>query len=177
MYIFKREKVGSAVRPHTDGTFQISTGAVVGFWVALEDATIRNGCLWFEPGSHQKEIQSFYERTDESNFETMKLRNPQQYDDSKFVPCEVKAGDLVLIDKAVIHKSEQNTSEKPRDAFTFHVNENYNADWSKLNWLQPTGRSASFPVVFDDSIWNIEFVNDYISLIRFVVIVSLLLIY
>ena len=27
-----------------------------GIWVALEDAKIDNGCLWFIPGSH-KEVQ------------------------------------------------------------------------------------------------------------------------
>jgi len=151
MYIFKREKVGGAVRPHTDGTFLITTGPVVGFWMPLEDATVTNGCLWFEPGSHLNKIESFFERSEESNFETMKLRNPQEFSESKFIPVEVKAGDLVLIHKAVIHQSEKNTSEKPRDAFTFHVNENFESDWSKLNWLQHTGSPASFSVVYDDS--------------------------
>ena len=150
MYIFKRPKVGGAVRPHTDGTFLMNSGGVIGFWIPLENATVNNGCLWFAPGSHKRPIESFYERTEESNFETMALRNTQKCDDSEFVPVEVNAGDLLLIDKAVIHKSERNLSEKPRDAFTFHVIETFNSDWSKLCWLQPTGSDASFPLVYND---------------------------
>ena len=26
---------------------------VMGLWIALEDATEENGCLWFVPGSHK----------------------------------------------------------------------------------------------------------------------------
>ena len=29
---------------------------VTGIWIALEDAKIENGCLWFIPGSH-KEVE------------------------------------------------------------------------------------------------------------------------
>ena len=151
MYIFKREKVGGAVRPHTDGTFLMNSGNVVGFWIPLENATLTNGCLWFVPGSHKQPITTFFERSVESNFQTMELKNHQEVDDTKFVPVEVKAGDLVLIDKAVLHKSEKNTSEYPRDAFTFHVVETHKSDWSKLNWLQPTGSPASFSLIYDGS--------------------------
>ena len=84
MYIFKREKVGGAVRPHTDGTFLMSTGKVVGLWIPLENATVTNGCLWFVPGSHKQPITTFFERTPESDFQTMALRNYQERDDCWF---------------------------------------------------------------------------------------------
>ena len=29
---------------------------VIGLWIALEDADIENGCLWFIPGSHKGRI-------------------------------------------------------------------------------------------------------------------------
>ena len=55
MYIFKQAKFGSAVPPHQDSTFLHTspTQTVVGLWLALEDATEDNGCLWFIPGSHK----------------------------------------------------------------------------------------------------------------------------
>lgn len=42
------------VTPHQDATFLYTEplGRVMGMWIALEDATINNGCLWFIPGSH-----------------------------------------------------------------------------------------------------------------------------
>lgn len=42
-----------SVRPHQDATFLYTEplGRVMGVWIALEDATLNNGCLWFIPGS------------------------------------------------------------------------------------------------------------------------------
>lgn len=43
------------VTPHQDATFLYTEplGQVMGVWIALEDATLNNGCLWFMPGSHK----------------------------------------------------------------------------------------------------------------------------
>ena len=47
MYIFKPPHIGGEVVWHTDHPFLwTDPPSVVGFWVALEDATIENGCLW-----------------------------------------------------------------------------------------------------------------------------------
>ena len=44
----------AAVTPHQDATFLYTEplGRLLGIWIALEDATLENGCLWFIPGSH-----------------------------------------------------------------------------------------------------------------------------
>ncbi len=39
--------------PHQDSTFLYTEPpSITGLWVALEDATIENGCLWTLPGGH-----------------------------------------------------------------------------------------------------------------------------
>lgn len=45
----------TSVTPHQDATFLYTQplGRVMGVWIALEDATLENGCLWFIPGSHK----------------------------------------------------------------------------------------------------------------------------
>lgn len=45
----------TSVTPHQDATFLYTEplGRVMGLWIALEDATVDNGCLWFIPGSHK----------------------------------------------------------------------------------------------------------------------------
>lgn len=54
MYIFKQPGIGGEVVPHQDSTFLYTTPpSVVGYWLALEDATKTNGCLWAIPGSHK----------------------------------------------------------------------------------------------------------------------------
>jgi len=46
MYIFKQPQIGGEVVCHQDSTFLYTKPeSAVGFWVALEDATIENGCL------------------------------------------------------------------------------------------------------------------------------------
>ena len=47
----------STVSSHRDSTYVYNDPfKVVGVWIALEDATIENGCLWFIPGSHLSEF-------------------------------------------------------------------------------------------------------------------------
>ena len=49
------------VTPHQDATYLACLPQrVVGLWLALEDATVDNSCLWFIPGSH-KGLLSVYE--------------------------------------------------------------------------------------------------------------------
>ncbi len=44
-----------AVVPHQDATYLYMEPSLkmIGFWIALEDATLENGCLSFIPGSHK----------------------------------------------------------------------------------------------------------------------------
>lgn len=46
------------VTPHQDATFLYTEplGRVMGVWIALEDATVNNGCLWFIPGTQNSKI-------------------------------------------------------------------------------------------------------------------------
>src|SRR5690625_879336 len=59
MYIFKQPFIGGEVTCHQDSTFLYTDPmTVVGFWVALEDATIEDGCLWAEPGGHSGTLRT-----------------------------------------------------------------------------------------------------------------------
>jgi len=43
------------VKPHQDATYLYTEPpqkSLLGFWIALDDATLENGCLHFWPGSH-----------------------------------------------------------------------------------------------------------------------------
>ena len=53
----------------------------------------------------------------------------------------------MLIHGQVMHKSEQNLSDKPRHAYTFHMVETKGSVYSKDNWLQPTD-ALPFPHLF-----------------------------
>lgn len=160
MIICKQPEIGGAVPPHQDSTFLYTDPpSAVGFWYALEDATVSNGCLSFWPGSHKtapvrKRLMRRDDRTgthivdnpgpqfpvtaspeSESN---LNIIAPDEEDDaSKYVLGEVKAGSLVLIHGNLLHKSEKNTSNKGRIIYTFHVIEGEGTTYDKKNWLQP----------------------------------------
>ncbi|KAJ2726670.1 hypothetical protein GGI07_000393 [Coemansia sp. Benny D115] len=54
MAIFKQPKIGGAVPWHQDSTFLFTKPlSAFGFWYALEDCTLTNGCLEAVPGSHR----------------------------------------------------------------------------------------------------------------------------
>lgn len=68
----------------------------------------------------------------------MVLTNDDVKYDEKFTAVPVAKGSCVLIDGLVVHKSEPNMSNKSRPVYTFHIIDQNNCEWDKLNWLQPT---------------------------------------
>jgi len=63
MYIFKQPRIGGEVGPHQDATFLYTDPiSVAGFWYALQDATVENGCLWAVPGGHRTSLRKRFRR-------------------------------------------------------------------------------------------------------------------
>ena len=63
MYIFKQPRIGGEVGCHQDATFLYTDPmTVTGFWFAIEDATLDNGCLWAEPGGHTGPLRQVFKR-------------------------------------------------------------------------------------------------------------------
>ncbi|ODA83661.1 hypothetical protein RJ55_02176 [Drechmeria coniospora] len=156
MVICKQPEIGGAVPPHQDSTFLYTTPpSAVGFWYALEDATLENGCLSFLPGSHAwAPVQTRLVRKPGGAGTEMVPNDGPQFPlgadgaagvrpdglddgDAAYVPAEVKAGDLVLIHGNLLHKSERNTSQRGRIIYTFHIIEWQGTEYDERNWLQP----------------------------------------
>lgn len=66
---------------------------------------------------------------------------------SSFTAAPVTKGSLVIIHGQVVHRSELNKSTKSRHAYTFHVIETDNVEYSKDNWLQPPA-DKPFPILY-----------------------------
>lgn len=150
MYIFKQPGIGGEVTPHQDATFLYTEplGRVIGVWIALEDATVNNGCLWFIPGSQKNGITRRMVRTPKGTFPlTNFIGREQTYEDDTFVPAPVKKGGAVLIHGEVVHRSDENRSDCSRHVYTFHMMESQDTQWSPENWLQPT-EELPFPPLY-----------------------------
>jgi phytanoyl-CoA hydroxylase len=160
MVICKQPEIGGAVPPHQDSTFLYTDPpSAVGFWYALEDATLANGCLSFLPGSHRwSPVDKRLVRLGGAEAGTAIVENEgtrfpreegfgepkgggveqaEEAGDGGYVPGEVKAGTLVLIHGNLLHKSEKNLSQKVRIIYTFHIIEGEGTVYDEKNWLQP----------------------------------------
>lgn len=163
MVICKQPSIGGAVPSHRDSEFLYTNPpSAVGWWIALQDASPRNGTLGFYPGSHRGEMggsikRRFVRRKDGRGTEFVvndgpglpkSLQGEGGFADGKEGELEVldiKAGSLVLIHGNVLHKSEANTSLDSRFAYTFHVIEGGDGwDYDERNWLQPPADGTGF---------------------------------
>ena len=143
MYIFKQPGIGGEVSLHCDHTFLwTEPQSVVGFWFAIEDATLDNGCLWAHPGGHRIPVKSRYRLVDAGRAAEMEILDPEPYATDDLVPLEAAAGTLVLLHGSLPHWSAPNTSERSRHAYTLHVIDGV-ADYPTDNWLQ---RGAAMPM-------------------------------
>ncbi|KAI8430619.1 hypothetical protein MSG28_000830 [Choristoneura fumiferana] len=133
-----------ALVEHQDITF-LHTEPIppIGFWIALEDATIQNGCLWVARGSHKSGVHRRLLRDSENREKLSYDRPAAVYPQSSFTPVPVSKGTCILIHGNVVHKSAPNRSSKSRHAYTFHVIEKRNNTFSPDNWLQE-GENAPF---------------------------------
>lgn len=134
MYFFKNPKIAGEIGLHQDASFiYTAPSSVVGFWFALEDATIENSCLWVLPKGQDKKVRNIFERTDNGlAFQDLGL---PEFDPTEFIPLEVKKGSLVLLHGNLPHYSTQNLSDVSRHAYTLHVIEG-DYSYSNKNWLQ-----------------------------------------
>ena len=133
MYIFKQPNIGGEVICHQDSTFLYTEpDTVVGFWVALEDATIENGCLWVASGGHKGPLRKLFTR--ENNKMKMITLDETPFEKTD-TPLEIKKGGLILLHGRLPHYSCENTSSKSRHAYTLHVVDGKN-NYPKENWLQ-----------------------------------------
>ncbi|MGB0800621.1 MAG: phytanoyl-CoA dioxygenase family protein, partial [Ilumatobacteraceae bacterium] len=139
MYIFKQPGIGGEVACHQDGTFLYTDPlSVTGFWFALEDATVDNGCLWAAPGGHHGPLRQLFKRVGDDAegtvFEELDA-TPLPTPPDDLVPLEVPAGTLVVLDGRLPHWSDVNHSERSRHAYTLHCI-SAAADYPAWNWLQ-----------------------------------------
>ncbi|KAH8504599.1 hypothetical protein H0E87_012007 [Populus deltoides] len=134
MYIFKQPGIGGEVVPHQDNSFLYTEPTTcTGMWLALEDATLLNGCLWAIPGSHKNGLVRRFLRGENGVY----FDQPSpSYDQKDFVPIEVKAGSMVLIHGDLIHQSFENQSLKSRHAYSWHVVDTDGCKWAPENWIR-----------------------------------------
>lgn len=135
MYIFKQPKIGGEVNMHQDSTFLYTEPeSVIGFWFALEDATLENGCLWGMPTRHNEPLKDKFEYNEDGEL-TLKTVAPTTWNQDDALPLEVKKGTLIILHGHLPHYSAPNRSLKSRHAYTLHAIDG-KCEYPDTNWLK-----------------------------------------
>lgn len=94
---------------HQDATFNAVDARCPIVWIAVEDADVKNGCMWFIPGTHKLGVVE----CDKNHF----VIDPLQYGQEQ--PCQVPAGHCVIMSDLLMHSSPANkTKDRYRPGLT-----------------------------------------------------------
>lgn len=93
-----------------DGYTPVSPSPYLTLWLALNDATEENGCIWVLPGSHKNGVV-------EHKPSPIGLICHASDDPDQGVPVPVKAGSLAVFYSLTMHKSGVNRSQGSRKAY------------------------------------------------------------
>ena len=103
----------------------------MGVWIALDDATVENGCMHVLPGSHKEGAVVHFKRRDWQICDTDILGQ-------SITAVPLKAGGLMFFDGLLQHGTPHNPTTQRRRALQFH----YCAKDAK--WTDEDARLAVF---------------------------------
>lgn len=113
--------------------------SLIGAWIALDDATVKNGCLWVLPGSHKEGVLWPQRKHVDSRFDCTHESFQFPWNDEDSIPVEVTAGSVVFFNGYLLHRSLPNRSAG--DFRRTLVNHYMRAE-SLLPWTKPEDKTA-----------------------------------
>jgi chlorinating enzyme len=105
-------------------------------WIALDDATTENGCLWVLPGSHRRGVLYPDRKVDDVRFDCNTEAYGYPYAEGDAVPVEVPAGAALIFNGYLLHRSLPNTG---RHGFRRALVNHYMSAESLLPWKEAEG--------------------------------------
>ncbi|HXD76181.1 MAG TPA: phytanoyl-CoA dioxygenase family protein [Puia sp.] len=107
--------------------------SLVGVWIAIDDATIENGCLWIVPGSHRPAWIRPRVSSNNPEYADPDTVDVSGYGSEDLVPVEVKSGSVVFFNGYTLHSSLRN---KTATGFRMALVNHYMSAESMLPWSQ-----------------------------------------
>lgn len=119
----KPPEVGGPKPVHQDNFYfgPDELGATLTVWIALDAATIENGCLFYGDGSHRGPVYSHVAPTDEPYNLQIPPGDIQAF---RMTPAPVPAGGISFHHGNTWHQSSSNLSSRPRRAVAMHFLQN-----------------------------------------------------
>jgi phytanoyl-CoA hydroxylase len=118
MLMMKPPREGFQAPWHQDFAFFVHDRAdLLACMVAIDDATLENGCLHVVPGSHHLGLVNHFK---DGRFTEIVQGDTSPFDDpARHRALPAKAGSLILRHCLTLHSSQPNRSERPRRAVVF----------------------------------------------------------
>jgi ectoine hydroxylase-related dioxygenase (phytanoyl-CoA dioxygenase family) len=107
--------------------------SLAGAWIAIDDATVENGCLWIIPGSNKPAWIRPRIANHNGEYADADTVDVSDYADKEIVPVEVKSGSVVFFNGYTLHSSLRN---KTTDCFRTALVNHYMSAESMLPWDQ-----------------------------------------
>ncbi|MBS0029244.1 phytanoyl-CoA dioxygenase family protein [Chitinophaga sp. 22321] len=104
--------------------------SLIGVWIAIDDATIENGCLWIipgRPGYMMPRVKN--DNTEYADVDTIDVSGCKE----EMIPVEVAKGSVVFFNGYTLHSSRRN---KTTDCFRTALVNHYMSAESMLPWDQ-----------------------------------------
>jgi ectoine hydroxylase-related dioxygenase (phytanoyl-CoA dioxygenase family) len=108
---------GGVVAWHQDYSYWTRTQPMqhLTCWIALDDSTVDNGCLYYVPGSHKWQLLPITGLAGDMN-DIMTVLNDEQKEAFRPVPIDIKRGQCSFHHPLTVHGSYENRSDRPRRA-------------------------------------------------------------
>ena len=114
--VYKPKSAENEVPWHQDYMYMTEDPDKVVAWIAVDDVTEENGCMYAIPGSHKKGPLAFHQEHGQTH---AKRTNTELFDESSAQPLIMKAGDLLLFHQFVLHSSRRVSGTIQRRAYRF----------------------------------------------------------
>ena len=115
--------------------------SLIGVWIALDDATVENGCLWIIPGSQKPGILWKQEWHEDRNFDCSHESQNFPYTVADEIPVEVKKGSVVFFNGYTLHRSLPN---RAKSGFRRALVNHYCSAETFLPWRVEEGRAVAW---------------------------------
>ena len=142
--IVKPARIGGATPWHQDEAYWDPRYAhrAVSIWLALQPATLENGCMRFVPGSHRWPVLPHELLCADSHG----LRLSETTPDAAGTICELPAAGATVHDGRTLHSAGPNCSARPRRALVFGfglapvlLDTPNHYPWQRPEWLREGG--------------------------------------
>ncbi len=107
--------------------------SLIGAWIAIDNASVENGCLWVIPGSHKAGYIMRRVPNHSQEYADVDTIDISGYKETEIIPVEVKSGAAVFFNGYLLHSSLRN---KTKDNFRTALVNHYMSAESMLPWDQ-----------------------------------------